>query len=208
MSSFAARLRMPGRSRLPLGVEVDISRERMTLTSGDQKVGDWALDQLEIKALSDGFHITVDDEQIILNVTDSTRFAVELGIAGRPPRRLVELLTPDLPRNGLSSIKGQLNYQPAKTVEEVASSSWSDETIPEAGQGGEIRRRISEVAEALASDSVSPAQAFAGWIGLLKEINYRYGQGSIPAELFYQLNTELLDLIPGPTPVSVVPEGS
>lgn len=199
MTSFAARLRMPGRTRLPLGVEVDISRERMTLTSGDQQVGDWPLDQLEIKALFDGFHITVDDEQMILNVTDSTRFAVELGIAGRPPQRLVELLASDLPRNDLSSIKGQLNYQPT-VDDELVSASPADETIHDVGQVEEIRRRISEVAESLASDSVSPAQAFAAWIGLLKEINNRHGQGSISAQLFYQLNTELLDLIPGTTP--------
>ena len=207
MSSFAARLRMPGRSRLPLGVEVDITRERMTLTSGDQQVGDWALDQLEIKALFDGFHITVDDEQIILNVTDSTRFAVELGIAGRPPQRLVELLTPDLPRNGLSSIKGQLDYQPA-VAGESASPRPKAEKIPAAEQVQELRRRISEVAQALDSHSVSPAQAFAGWIDLLKDINHRHGQGSMSAVLFYALNTELLDLIPGPTPDFPRPQGS
>ena len=207
MSSFAARLRMPGRSRLPLGVEVDISRERMILTSGDQEVGDWALDQLEIKSLFDGFHITVDGEEIVLNVTDSTQFAVELGIAGRPAKRLVEFLVPDVPRNGLSSIKGQLNYQPA-VDEELASPSPAAETIPDVGQAREIRRRISEVAEALDSPSVSPAQAFGGWIDLLKNINDRHGKGSMSAELFYELNTELLDLIPGPTSDFIGPEGS
>ena len=207
MSSFAARLRMPGRTRLPLGVEVDITRERMTLTSGDQPVGDWALDQLEIKSLFDGFHITVDGEEIVLNVTDSTQFAVELGIAGRPPKHLVELLAPDLPRNGLSSIKGQLNYQPAGDGE-LTSPSPAGRTLPDEAQVREIRRRISEVAEALDSPSVSPAQAFAGWIGLLKNINDRHGKGSMSAELFYQLNTELLDLIPGPTPDLKKPQGS
>ena len=186
---------MPGHSRLPLGAEVDIFRERMTLTTGDREVGDWALDQLEIKSLFDGFHITVDDEEIILNVTDSTRFAVELGIAGPPPARLVEI---PLPRNGLSSIKGQLNYQPA-VGGDFASPSPAAETIPDGGQVQEIRRRISEVAQALDSHSVSPAQAFTGWIDLLKDINDRHGQGSMSADLFYELNTELLDLIPGPT---------
>ena len=34
--NFSRAIRMPGRTRLPLGVEVDISRERMTLTSGDR----------------------------------------------------------------------------------------------------------------------------------------------------------------------------
>ena len=199
MSSFAARLRMPGRSRLPMGVEVDIFRERLTVMAGDQIVGDWALEELDIESKSDGFHVAVDGEQIILNVADSIRFAAELGMTGRPPLRLVEISAPNLPRNGLASIKGQLNYQRALNGEPV-SSLISAETSSDGGQVEEIRRRISEVAEALASDSVSPAQAFARWLALLKEVNHRHGQGSMTTDRFFELNTELLDLIPGPTP--------
>ena len=190
MSSFAARLRMPGRSKLPMGVEVDIFRERMTVMAGDQQVGDWALEELDIESQSDGFHVAVDGEEIILNVTDSTRFAAELGITGSRPVRLVEINASNLPRIGLASIKGQLNYQRARNGEPASDG----------GQVEEIRHRISEVAEALASDSVSPAQAFARWLGLLKEVNYRHGQGSMTTDRFFELNTELLDLIPGPTP--------
>ena len=199
MSSFAARLRMPGLSRLPMGVEVDIFRERMTVMAGDQIVGDWALEELDIESKSDGFHVAVDGEQIILNVADSIRFAAELGMTGRPPLRLVEISAPNLPRNGLASIKGQLNYQRALNGEPV-SSLISAETSSDGGQVEEIRRRISEVAQALASDSVSPAQAFARWLALLKEVNHRHGQGSMTTDRFFELNTELLDLIPGPTP--------
>jgi hypothetical protein len=178
-----------------MGVEVDIFRERMSVTAGDQKVGDWALEELDIESMSDGFHVTVDGEEIILNVTDSTRFAAELGITGRRPVRLVEISVSNLPCNGLASIKGQLNYQRALNGEPL-SSLLPAETSSDGGQVDEMRRRISEVAEALASDSVSPAQAF----GLLKEINYRHGQGSMTTDRFLELNTELLDLIPGPAP--------
>jgi hypothetical protein len=183
-----------------MGVEVDIFRERMTVTAGDQKVGDWALEELDIASMSDGFHITVDGEEIILNVTDSTRFATELGITGRRPVRLVEISASNLPRSTLASIKGQLNYQRALNGE-PASSLLPAERSPDVGQVDGIRRRISEVAEALASDSVSPAQAFARWLGLLKEVNYRHGQGSMTTDRFFELNTELLDLIPDPDPI-------
>jgi hypothetical protein len=171
----------------------------MTVTAGDQKVGDWALEELDIESMSDGFHVTVDGEEIILNVTDATRFAAELGITGRRPVRLVEISASNLPRNGLASIKGQLKYQRALNGE-PASSLLPAETSSDGGQVDEMRRRISEVAEALASDSVSPAQAFGRWLGLLKEINYRHGQGSMTTDRFLELNTELLDLIPGPAP--------
>jgi hypothetical protein len=61
--------------------------------------------------------------------------------------------------------------------------------------------RISDIAKALTSDSVSPAAAFAQWLKLLKEINRRHGQGSMPTDLYYRLNTQILDLIPDPAPV-------
>jgi len=64
-----------------------------------------------------------------------------------------------------------------------------------------MTRRISDIAKALTSDSVSPAAAFAQWLTLLKEINRRHGQGSMPTDLYYRLNTQLLDLIPVPTPL-------
>ena len=59
-----------------------------------------------------------------------------------------------------------------------------------------MRGRVDEVANSLTSDSISPAEAFARWLGLLKEINDEHGRGSMPSEVFYELNTRLLDLIP------------
>ena len=196
MSSFDARLRLPGRSKLPLGVEVDINHERMTVTAGDRKVGAWPLAKLEIETLSDGFHITVEGEELVLNVADSTRFASELGIvktvrrtpnlgAYRPPRTDVS----PAGQNGSPSANGQ-----------IASPSPVTAVFPDQAQLEEIQGRITEVAQALGSDSVSPAQAFGKWVRLLKELNRRHGQGSMPTDLYYRLNTQVLDLIPEPKP--------
>jgi hypothetical protein len=176
LSSFNARLRLPGRTRLPLGVEVDILHERMTLTAGDRTVADWPLERLDVTVLADGFHITVDDEEMVLSVTDTARFAAELGVENRPSRSAVA----DHPkRNGLSS---RIT---------VASE-------PDSAQLEELRDRISEIARNLASDSVPPEAVFAEWLRVLKEINRRHGEGSLPNPLYYQLNTHLLELIPEP----------
>lgn len=85
MSSFDARLRLIGRAGFPLGVVVDLSDERMILTAGNSAVADWPLDEITIAALADGFHIKVEGEEVVLNVADSARFAVELGAAADPP---------------------------------------------------------------------------------------------------------------------------
>lgn len=169
MSSFNARLRLPGRSRLPLGVEVDIFHERMTMTAGDRTVAAWPLDRLEVVSLSDGFHIKVDGEEMVLSVTDSKRFASELGIGGRPPAD--------------------------------ASQSKQPAGAPDQSHLIDLQRRIADVSDALASDAISPAEAFARWLNLLKELNRRHGQGTMPSDLYYRLNTQLLDLIPAPTPI-------
>jgi hypothetical protein len=179
MSTFTARLRLPGHTRLPLGVEVDILHERMTLTAGDRTVANWPLEELEVASLFDGFHIKVGDEEMILNVADSKRFATELGI-GRP--------RPEAHHNGSHRSNG--TTVPLRPLPEATA----DEE-----QFYEMKRRISDIAEALGSDSVSPPEALARWLSLLKELNRRHGQGSMPTYLYCQLNSQLLDLMPEPT---------
>ena len=176
MSSFNARLRVPG-TRLPLGVEVDILHERMTLTSRDRTVANWPLDKLDVVVRADGFHITVDGEEMILYVTDSKAFAAELGV-GRSPAR------------------------PVATGQGQASSSVRPTTVagPNDPELEDLRRRISDFARDLAADAVPPEEILAHWLRLLKEINRRLGEGSLPTSLYHQLNTHLLALMPEPTP--------
>jgi hypothetical protein len=168
MATFSGRLHLPGRAKLPLGVEVDIHHERMTLLSGDRTVATWPLAELQVVSRSDGFHIQVDGEEAILIVGESSRFAAALGIKEH------RQLTVAKPTRPLAEARSEEHYL------------------------ADLERRIHETQEALGSDSVAPAQACAQWLGLLKEINRRHGQGSMPSGIFYRLNTVLLDLIPEP----------
>jgi hypothetical protein len=167
MSSFDARLRLPG-SRLPLGVEVDILHERMTVTSGERTVAQWPLERLDVALRPDGFHVRVDGEELVLSVSDSNRFAAELGV-GNP----VHTTKPSAAR--------------------LAAKAESNEADLAA-----LRGRISELARDLTSNSVSPEDVFSRWLKLLKELNRLHVEGALPNPLFHQLNTYLLDLIPEP----------
>ena len=80
MTSFYARLRMIGQTGLPLGVEVDLTGERMTVTAGESEVANWALEEIQISSLPDGFHIEAEGEKVILNLNDDARFAQEVGL--------------------------------------------------------------------------------------------------------------------------------
>lgn len=79
MSSFDARLRVIGQTGFPLGVEIDLSGERMVVTSSGQKLADWDLDEIQIAPTASGFRITAEGEEVILNVTDTERFVAEIG---------------------------------------------------------------------------------------------------------------------------------
>ena len=87
MSTFSARLHLPGRIKLPLGVEVDIQQQQMTLISRDQRVATWPLDDLDVISQPDGFHMTVNGEELVLILRDPTRFAAALSNSDHPRRR-------------------------------------------------------------------------------------------------------------------------
>jgi hypothetical protein len=85
MTAYDARLRLIGETGLPLGVEVDLTGERMVLTAGEADVADWSLDEIQILFRPDGFHIEAEGEELVLNVTDGLHFAQEIGITPSRP---------------------------------------------------------------------------------------------------------------------------
>lgn len=185
MPSFDARLHLPGRTRLPLNVVVDVSDERMVIISGREHLGEWALEGLLMDSRPDGFHLTLDQEEIILTVTDPAGFAELLGKQqvndDYGGRRVVVSPRPEHDDNGKrKGISGRLHeVDPEERYEDV-------------------KLRISMLASALTDESVSVEDFFGRWLRLLKEINRRHGQGAIPSRVFYELNTELLELMPAP----------
>lgn len=98
MSSYDARLKVSGESGLPLGVEVDLTDGHMRLKTGGTELADWEIDHIRVSALQDGFHVRAEGEEVILNVTDDARFAIELGLRTAYPglrRRMSALMRND-----------------------------------------------------------------------------------------------------------------
>lgn len=78
MTAFDARLRLLGESGLPLGVEIDLTGERMILTAAGKPLADWNLEDIRIVPTPSGFRVDAEGEAVILNVTDSERFVKEI----------------------------------------------------------------------------------------------------------------------------------
>jgi hypothetical protein len=91
-------LRLSGTDDPPISVVIDLTDERIAMTAGDMEVGDWARDQVRVSAMPDGFHVRAEGEELILDVTDDARFALDLGLRNAPPilrRRMSALLRSD-----------------------------------------------------------------------------------------------------------------
>ena len=98
MTSFDARLRLNGDTGLPLGVEIDLTDGHMKVRSGNQELADWNVDLIRVSAMQDGFHVRAEGEEVILNVTEDARFAIELGLRTAHPglrRRMAALIRDD-----------------------------------------------------------------------------------------------------------------
>jgi hypothetical protein len=187
MSSFDGRLRLPGQAKLPLAVEIDVSGERIRLTAGEETVADWPLDGLEVEARPDGFHFKVDDEQVILSVTDATKFAKELKLPSKPPRPVTQRVNRKPSASPRTVSTGAVDP-------EDASGKHAASTVDVDDPFAALRGRVAEVAASLTSDSTSPSEAFASWLRTLGELNEEHGRGSLPCDVHFELSTAMLDL--------------
>lgn len=199
--SFDARLRVPGQARLPLNVAVEVADEMIRFTSGGKPLGEWPQERVEVNVLPDGFHLTIDNEEIVLTVTDPTGFARALAVgADRPRKASGEIIGNAGAVAGLGEQNGEVKIN--------GLSSRLENISPEE-KFVDLIERISELRAALTDAAIPPQDVLGRWLRLLKEVNLRHGQGAMPTPLFYRLNTELLDLIPvpprmpGPQPVAV-----
>ncbi|HEY5891202.1 MAG TPA: hypothetical protein VIW94_10950 [Acidimicrobiia bacterium] len=98
MSEYTGRLRIDGDEAPSMGVEIDLTDDRLKVNAGDFEVGDWARSEVRVNALPDGFHVRVEGEELVLDVTDDARFALDLGLRTAHPqlrRKMSALLRDD-----------------------------------------------------------------------------------------------------------------
>ena len=98
MGTFDGLLHLNGDGEPAVKVEIDLTGERLVVKSGDVEVADWKLDEIRINALTDGFHVRAEGEEVILEVTEDGRFAVDLGLRSASPtlrRKISALLRSD-----------------------------------------------------------------------------------------------------------------
>jgi regulation of enolase protein 1 (concanavalin A-like superfamily) len=84
MVDFAGVLRTRNERDTAIRVVIDLADERLRLRSGDTEIADWSLNDIRVSAHSDGFHVTAEGEEIILELSQDAEFAVALGLRSAP----------------------------------------------------------------------------------------------------------------------------
>jgi HSP20 family molecular chaperone IbpA len=84
VSDFEGVLRTVTDRDVAIHVTVDLTDERLRLIAGHNELADWSLDDIQVNAVQDGFHVKAEGEEIILNLTQDAEFAVALGLSSAP----------------------------------------------------------------------------------------------------------------------------
>lgn len=84
MSDFEGVLRTVTDRNVAIRVTIDLTDERLRLLTGDSEIANWSLDEIRVNAMSDGFHIKAEGEEVILDLTEDAEFAVALGLGSAP----------------------------------------------------------------------------------------------------------------------------
>ena len=98
MSTYEGSLRIPGDDGPPLAVTIDLTDGRLRMNAGEAEIGDWAKSEIRVNALPDGFHLRAEGEEILLDIADDARFAVDIGLRTAQPhlrRRMSALMRED-----------------------------------------------------------------------------------------------------------------
>jgi hypothetical protein len=99
MGTYFGALRVPGERGPGLGVVIDLTDSRIRIAAGSAEIGDWTRDEVRVHADDDGFHLRAEGEEVILDLTEDARFAVDYGLRSAPPllrRRMAALMRDDV----------------------------------------------------------------------------------------------------------------
>ncbi|MGF1618454.1 MAG: hypothetical protein ACFCU2_11720 [Acidimicrobiia bacterium] len=95
MAEYDGKLRIDGEPDQPMNVTIDLTGDRMKVMAGEVEVADWSREEFRVRALTDGFHVRAEGEEVVLDIREDARFAIELGLKSAHPtlrRRMAALM--------------------------------------------------------------------------------------------------------------------
>ena len=77
MSSFSASLKTLG-DRQGLPATVVLENDRLSIAAGDESIGDWSLDEIQLEPTPNGYRMAAEGEQLLIEMPDAEAFKSEL----------------------------------------------------------------------------------------------------------------------------------
>lgn len=84
MSQFEASLTLANDPK-PLPITANLGEGSIALISGEEEIGNWPLDQVDLQRVLGGYRFNADGETVTLKITEADRFADELDRILHPP---------------------------------------------------------------------------------------------------------------------------
>lgn len=85
MAEFQGTLRVVGHYGSDLDASLKVDDNRLVVVAGSQAIGDWPLEELSVVRERDGFHLKVEDGELVLALVDEDGF--EQAITPKSPKR-------------------------------------------------------------------------------------------------------------------------
>lgn len=85
MGSYQGEIKLLGEQGHGLPVTIDLNEGRLSIGAPEAEIGSWELEEVRIRAESDGFHLIAEGDEVVIVTDDDAGFAIELGMRSAPP---------------------------------------------------------------------------------------------------------------------------
>lgn len=86
MSRFRGAMRLKGDITAEIAVTVDLTVDRIVLSTADEIIGSWRLGDIGIRGEDDGLHFRIEGEEAVIHTDDDAGFALAIGLRSASPR--------------------------------------------------------------------------------------------------------------------------
>jgi hypothetical protein len=91
-TELSGTVRVIGDSDATASVVVSLEDEVLALNGASGEIGHWPLKSVGINSRSDGFHLKVEGEELVLRTSDDARFALAVGLQASSSPRLTRAM--------------------------------------------------------------------------------------------------------------------
>lgn len=86
MGRFTGAMRLNGDADHRVDVVVDLTSDRISLSTGESEIGSWSLSEIGVRGEDDGIHFRIEGEEAIIHTDDDAGLALAIGLQSASPR--------------------------------------------------------------------------------------------------------------------------